>query len=238
VRDPAILILDEATSALDPATEAAFIRTLKTFAHDRTVISVTHRLSSVTGADQIIVLDGGRLRAQGTHQELLLRSNLYRRLWEQQTGFEITADGQEATISPDRLRQVPLFAATGQSLLAELAREFQSRVYDPGEIVIREGEEASEFYIVVRGSLEVWATGPTGQNQHVSVEEDGDFFGEIGLLHGVPRTATVRALTQSLVLVLPRGAFERLMQTAPDLRGVVEQLATRRLERASGTWSA
>src|SRR5439155_230384 len=61
VRNPRILILDEATSALDVDTEAAIVRTLQRVARERTVISVTHRLASVGGADQIIALDGGRL---------------------------------------------------------------------------------------------------------------------------------------------------------------------------------
>ena len=63
VRNPPILILDEATSALDTDTEAAIVRTLRRVARERTVISVTHRLASVAGADQIVALDGGRLAA-------------------------------------------------------------------------------------------------------------------------------------------------------------------------------
>jgi len=61
VRNPRVLVLDEATSALDVATEAAIVRTLQHVARERTVIAVTHRLESVSGADQVFVVDGGHV---------------------------------------------------------------------------------------------------------------------------------------------------------------------------------
>jgi ATP-binding cassette subfamily B protein len=81
VRDPAILVLDEATSALDYATESALNATLKKIARRRTVITVTHRLGSVVGADNIVVLDQGTVVEQGTHKELLALEGTYAELW-------------------------------------------------------------------------------------------------------------------------------------------------------------
>ena len=81
IRNPAILILDEAASALDQATEAAINKTLKKVSQGRTVISVTHRLTSITDSDIIYVLNQGRLVEQGTHHTLLQRHGLYSRLW-------------------------------------------------------------------------------------------------------------------------------------------------------------
>jgi len=85
VRDPAILMLDEATSALDYTTEAALNDTLLKVAQNRTVIMVTHRLSSVVSATHIIVLDRGRVVEQGTHVELLAQKGAYTALWRNQT---------------------------------------------------------------------------------------------------------------------------------------------------------
>lgn len=85
VRDPALLILDEATSALDYATEAAVLDTLRKIAQGRTVIHVTHRLTSVIDADHIVLLDHGRVREEGTHEELLARNGSYAGLWWKQT---------------------------------------------------------------------------------------------------------------------------------------------------------
>jgi ATP-binding cassette subfamily B protein len=84
VRDPAILVLDEATSALDYATEAALNKTLRKIARQRTVVNVTHRLSSVVGADEIVVLEQGRVLERGTHQQLLQEEGTYAALWSEQ----------------------------------------------------------------------------------------------------------------------------------------------------------
>ncbi|MDT2020873.1 ABC transporter ATP-binding protein [Methylocella sp. CPCC 101449] len=88
VRDPAILVLDEATSALDAIAEAAVNITLQRIARERTVINVTHRLSNVSGADKIIVLENGNLAEAGSHAELIARNGRYAHLWRTQQGGE------------------------------------------------------------------------------------------------------------------------------------------------------
>ncbi len=76
-----ILVLDEATAFADPENEAALIRAIAVLVQGKTVIMVTHRLQSVTHADQILVFDHGRLAGQGTHTELLAQNGRYARLW-------------------------------------------------------------------------------------------------------------------------------------------------------------
>ncbi|GHE61641.1 multidrug ABC transporter ATP-binding protein [Streptomyces spiralis] len=71
LRDPPVLILDEATSALDTRTEAAVQEAIDALSANRTTLTIAHRLSTVQGADQIVVLDSGRVAERGTHQELL-----------------------------------------------------------------------------------------------------------------------------------------------------------------------
>lgn len=84
VRRPAILILDEPTSALDAQAEAAFYRTLQQLAKGRTVISVTHRLTSSV-ADRVLVLNAGRLVEDGSHQHLVALGGIYSELWRAQS---------------------------------------------------------------------------------------------------------------------------------------------------------
>ena len=85
LKNPAILVLDEATSALDSATEQDVQGALDEAAKGRTTLMVAHRLSTVAGADEIIVLDEGRIVERGTHRELLDRAGLYADLWSRQS---------------------------------------------------------------------------------------------------------------------------------------------------------
>jgi subfamily B ATP-binding cassette protein HlyB/CyaB len=82
--DPSLLIFDEATSALDPESEAIINTNLQRIAKNRTVIVISHRLSSLVPADAILALDGGRVVDVGKHDQLLSRCELYRKLWRQQ----------------------------------------------------------------------------------------------------------------------------------------------------------
>ena len=84
IRNPSVLLLDEATSALDQTTEAAINRTLLKVAEGRTMIWSTHRLTSVVDMDEIIVISGGRAIERGSHEELLARNGVYRKLWDDQ----------------------------------------------------------------------------------------------------------------------------------------------------------
>jgi ATP-binding cassette subfamily B protein len=82
---PRILVLDEAASALDPESEAIFINNLSRIAVGRTVIMVSHRLSTLVNADSILVMQRGQLMDAGRHEELLTRCSTYSQLWNQQT---------------------------------------------------------------------------------------------------------------------------------------------------------
>jgi ATP-binding cassette subfamily B protein len=93
LKDPSILILDEATSSLDTTSERLVQAALEPLMQGRTTIAIAHRLSTILQADVIFVIDRGRVVEQGTHDELLTKSGLYARLYEQQF--------QDQLIEPD-----------------------------------------------------------------------------------------------------------------------------------------
>jgi len=81
LKGPRILVFDEATSSLDSKTEQAIQETLREVAENHTTLVIAHRLSTVVDADRILVMEGGRIREQGSHRELLARDGLYQRMW-------------------------------------------------------------------------------------------------------------------------------------------------------------
>ncbi len=100
ITDPRILILDEATSALDPESEALVNANLLRIARGRTMVIVSHRLSSLTDCDQILVLEKGKLVDIAPHRILLERCAVYRQLWAQQNRHLDSQGPRHATLAP------------------------------------------------------------------------------------------------------------------------------------------
>lgn len=89
------MILDEATSALDSRTEADIQSALRSVARNRTTLIIAHRLSTIADADEILVMDAGRIVERGTHASLLARNGEYARMWALQQA-EAEAQAREA----------------------------------------------------------------------------------------------------------------------------------------------
>lgn len=100
--NPRILILDDSTSAIDSATEDQIQRAIHKATKGRTTFLITHRLSQIRWADQIIVLRKGRIAAIGTHDELLRTSEPYRRIFDTEAVTAQAVKSQEATLQPGR----------------------------------------------------------------------------------------------------------------------------------------
>jgi len=94
LKDAPILILDEATSALDSEVEAAIQQSLAELMLGKTVLAIAHRLSTIAALDRLIVLDGGRIVEEGTHDALLRQGGLYARLWAHQSGGFLAVDAR------------------------------------------------------------------------------------------------------------------------------------------------
>mgnify|MGYP000847794604 FL=1 len=97
ITNPAILILDDSTSSVDVDTEARIQEALDEIMAERTSFVIAQRVSTVLNADKILVLDGGRLAAEGTHHELLATSPIYREIYDSQLGNGVNANGNNQT---------------------------------------------------------------------------------------------------------------------------------------------
>lgn len=235
VREPRILFLDEATSALDPETERAVNETVRALSSERAVVSVTHRLAYAAQSDRIVVLDGGRVAESGSHRELMGRSGIYRRMWDKQQGFVLSGGGAGAQVGMERLGRFPFFRGIEPEALQEIARLFVTEKFDAGVRAVRQGEEGDKLYILVRGKVEVVLDGDedTGKSKRLAVLEDGDHFGEIALLRGVPRTASVVTLTPCVCLALFRQDFLPLLSRYPSIREALEASLQIRNQRSA-----
>ena len=101
LKDPPILVLDEATSALDSRSERAIRVSLEQLAEPRTTLVIAHRLSTIVNADEILVIEAGRIVERGRHAELLQRGGLYAQMWSlQRQERELRRSKHRATLSP------------------------------------------------------------------------------------------------------------------------------------------
>jgi ATP-binding cassette, subfamily B, bacterial len=228
LKDPEILMLDEATSALDAASEHAINATLAGIARDRTVISVTHRLSSVVNMDCVFLFDHGSLMEQGSHSELLAAGGRYAELWRKQSGVQVGKGDERATVDAEWLAELPLMKGVSTATLAELARWFGTEVFREDRAIVQQGDPGDRFYVIARGIVEVTRL-ENGRSVRLAKLQDGDYFGEAALLRDQPRNATVRTLTPCVCLSLPRDLFNRLLVKEPELEEHIRAIS---LERA------
>ena len=141
-----------------------------------------------------------------------------------------------------RLKAFPILENLDEDNLAELAPFFATETFQPGREIVRQNDPGDKFYIIARGKVEVWRTEEqSGNTKRVAMLQDGDFFGEITLITGFPRTATVRTATVCTCISLERGQFNRMMEGFPELRRKLSEVAVERLRessKAAGTAAA
>lgn len=129
------------------------------------------------------------------------------------------------------LRQVDFLCELEDKELASLAPSLFEVEYGRGETVCREGEAGDTFYVLRKGTVEILAHGPNAAAAHVADLSAPAFFGEMSLLTGDPRSATVRAKTDAVLLVVEREGFEGLFRVRPSIAEKISRvLADRQSE--------
>ncbi|GAA3397255.1 ABC transporter transmembrane domain-containing protein [Cryptosporangium minutisporangium] len=214
LRDPAVLLLDEATSALDPRTERLVAETLESVSSGRTLIAVTHRLTSIVDYDQIYVLESGQVVEQGRHDELVALGGVYADLWAEQNGLPRPSETSGDIADPaGALAQVPFFAgldAAGLRVAAETLREIRLERGDA--LPARSGQLA----VVVRGQGRVFAPDPAGRSVQVAELGPGQVFG-LGALLGDDTAAELHADRRMELGILTEQALYHLATQLPPV---------------------
>lgn len=126
------------------------------------------------------------------------------------------------------------FPLEPKEVVAQTASKAELVVFAPGDLVLKEGDPADRFYMVIKGEAEATQRGPDGAQEVVNRFGPGDYFGEIGLLHDAPRQATVRAKTSLELMALDREAFAKLMKSSEETETAVRRVAAER-SRAAGS---
>src|ERR671916_1999855 len=128
----------------------------------------------------------------------------------------------------DELRRVALFADLATEDLEQLCQTARTDSVDPGELVFEEGSPGDALYIILDGELEVTKR-QGGQDVVLAVRRVGEFIGEMSLLEQAPRSASVRALRESRLLVISQAAFQTLLSCSPSAHLTILRTVTSRL---------
>jgi cAMP-dependent protein kinase regulator len=130
--------------------------------------------------------------------------------------------------APDSAPRPPLFSDFGREELVEVIRGLKFLSFEPGAILMTEGEQGDSLLILTSGSVRAFVKNQEGRNNEVRTMEEGEFFGEISLLTGKPRTATVTAAGPVELLELDRATLDDISSRHPRVRAVVEEFASKR----------
>ncbi len=130
----------------------------------------------------------------------------------------------------DFLRTHRLFSHLPQERLEEIARSFKARKYPKGAFIVRQGEEDHRFFILADGVVAVVLRVDREKMEIVAnFHERGSFFGEVGAMYHIPRTASIIALTDAIVLEMEGEAFERLVYPDEHIRSELQRTVDERL---------
>jgi hypothetical protein len=131
--------------------------------------------------------------------------------------------------------QTPLFKDFSKEELVAVIRGLELRNFEPGEIVMSAGEPGDSMFILTTGLARAYMRTAEGRHVQLSLMTDGDFFGEISILTGGPRTATVTAVTPLDVLELDKATLDKITETHPHVRQVLQQFYSQRARHTAET---
>jgi CRP-like cAMP-binding protein len=135
------------------------------------------------------------------------------------------------TFAVEALARCPLFAHADERILQSLANRLRRRRFRRNEVIFHQGDPGDSLHVVASGALKIVLPSAEGEEAIIATLRPGDFFGELALLDGAPRSATATALEPSETLVLPRQVFADLLDTLPGLRDALLSGLAKELRR-------
>ncbi len=141
-------------------------------------------------------------------------------------------DGEDAS-EGQRLKELEasaLFASFPREALEEVLSSTSLRAYEEGDIVVTEGEQGSSLFLIVSGHVKVFTRGDSGEHIRLAELGPGDFFGEVSLLTGKPRTATITARDHVMAIELTRSAIDSIAGRHPEVLEVLDEFYKRRAQ--------
>jgi len=136
-------------------------------------------------------------------------------------------------VAADWLAEIPFFSSIDRSHLQAVAQHARVRSCSRGEVVVYEGEPGESVFAIRRGTLKVSMSDGTGRVTTLGIMGPGEIFGELALLDGQPRSATVTAMTNAKLLVLDRDGFFQLLESTPKAGIAVLGVLAQRIRRLS-----
>lgn len=149
------------------------------------------------------------------------------------------APGDSTTVRKEKAEErrwreiaaTPLFTDFTKEELVAVIRGMRLRVFEDGEVIVTEKEPGNSLFVITTGRVKVSTTNPKGQQIHLAALVEGDFFGEVAVLTGKPRTATITAASRSEVLELDRPTLEGIAAAHPHVKEVLEDFYRQRVDK-------
>ncbi len=225
LKKPNILLLDEATSALDEKSQARIVEVIERDYADKTVLMISHRLSTIVNFSRVLVFDRGHIVQQGGYNELLEEPGLFRTLVNQEKGIEpavadvAAAPGKVELDSASEVQRLlamnPLFSSLSSEDLALLEKMSRKVSCSRGEVLFERGDPGDEYFVIAAGQVEFYAHDEAGERVVVDTLGAGEAFGELALFGGMERTLGACVAEEAELCVITRENLLKLIEINP-----------------------
>ena len=174
---------------------------------------------------------------QNVHSEMarLIEEDRRTKVGNQERHELTSVTDEEPSTTNQELKELQastLFSSFEREALVEIITSTELRTFNQGDIIVTEGEVGSSLFLIVGGTVKVFTRIEDGGNMQLAELGPGDFFGEVSLLTGRPRTATITAGTEVTAIELDRASLDRIAEGHPEVRKVLEDFYERRAQNA------